>query len=215
MSAINVNLRPCTCIKNVKGAPCVATCPSVPILIPCPIQRSVTLEVVLGGCVCWKVQVWANGRPPCPAFCPARPVRVSCSISGKTWEESEVEDPEGHGTDGRLVGFVFGSHVHVACRERWALVKALVTGQHVGLPPALAGLRPDIQNLFLQRDAVCTRLASMRRHEEALYAEWLTLPDSVKRRCGVEPYNLECERTPAQEALECYVAGLIEQVGVL
>jgi hypothetical protein len=226
---INVNLKQCDCWKWHEPALPThqAVCAATPVPISCPIQRSVSFEVVLGECHNTSLPESERMGRRCvsSAFdvakvehhstCPARPIRVACSISGETWAESEVVLCDGRGEDGREVAFTDASPVFPACRERWALVKALVTGQHVGLPPALAGLRPDIQNLFLQRDAVYTRLASMRRHEEALYAEWLALPDSVKRRCQIAPDAPEYARTFAQDALECYVVGLIERVGAL
>lgn len=214
MSDVNVNLKPCACgaARPWPHQPeCAATESLRPVLIPCPIPRAVTFEVALGRCTldnCYAVN--PDGTPYGHApDCPARPIKVSCSISGETWEESEV-DPEsietrGYGVD--QLGAVDGLAV---CRARWALVKALVLGR-----PCNPSSHDKSWALFRERDVAFSALADMARAEIALHAQWQSLPDAIKKASSLEPYCWDYESTPTTEALAAYVAQVIEQVGVM
>jgi len=206
-SAVNVNLKPCNCghaawlagHKNGQERHS-DTCASVPALIPCPVPREFACEVVLGECMCPHIHVAEHY-----ASCPARPVRVSCSISG-TWEESEVW---------LMDDFEHAAHFHpllAASRERWALVKALVTGHGTSLVPFLT--RAQAHALQAHRNTVFAALARRVRSEtegDAAMGEFFAeVPASVQVDVGhkVQPRISEY-------ALSRYVEHLIEQVGSL
>jgi len=74
---INVNLKPCACNA---GLAAITTCVGAPVLIPCPIPRSVVFNAALGECDCGAIE--SNKRsaretslfgmaclPGCPALC--------------------------------------------------------------------------------------------------------------------------------------------------
>lgn len=207
---INVNLASCSrgrCGLDPKGVfrhdP--STCSGEPILLPCPIRRSVTFSVALGECAC---DAYAEGGT-CPTDCPARPVRVSCSISGKTWEESEVAEAEwlGRYADDAT------NPVLAACRDRWALVKALALGEDAGawmLSEAWAERWDVVASLFAQRDAVFAALADMARHEEGLEAAAVRAAKAM----GADG-DLSGTTRASPEFLAAYVEHLVEQVGAL
>lgn len=201
MSAINVNLRRCTCIKNVKDAPCVGSCPSLPTSIPCRVPPSVTFEVVInrGGCAGFE---HCEGGDHDPA-CSMRPVRVSCSISGTTWEESEVW---------LMDDFEYPAHFHYllnTCRKRWALVKQVLLN-----PGLLTTGWPGSVAMYAQRDLVFAALADMARAEEAAYGAQARIAEVVGTR--VERFHARtAEMRPSASWLSAYVMYLIEQVRVL
>lgn len=209
---INVNLKPCSYygVCNVHQSGHIAECSATPILISCPIPRSVTLEVVPGECTCFH-RGPKNAAPP-PTWvhsvtCPARPVKVSCSISGKTWEESHLSAWETE--DG------IGLNTTVEAGEadaRWVLVKALVLGRQA--EPAET---EPVASMSAKRAAVFAALADMARAEEAAFeaqerviramGEPAFLPDSFHR---AEPHA-----RASASLLGRYVERIIEQVGVL
>lgn len=214
---INVNLNHCDtphlCVSN--GGEHVAACAARPILIPCPIQRSVVMEVKLGECTCEPMRLGKEMGGKIATItthhegCVARPIRVACDIGGETWAKSEVEDVEAP-ADG------YPSMMR-ACRERWALVKALVMGKR-GVewftPP------PQGYDLMVQRDAVFAALANMARCErtywEAAKSVYVAFPQAVvtSEMQIVDPGDADGE-APSARWLAAYVTHLIEQVGVL
>lgn len=226
---INVNLTKCSCgearVRALHGAIPEAhlpTCSAFPVLIPCPIQRSVTFEVALGECIC------PMGPPPRKESwmddighaleCPARPIKVACSISG-TWEASEARDAMRVGAMGREYHIPTDDKIQAAVRERWALVKALVLGARIERDPLPSFSSADsdkaVAALFAQRDAVFSALADMARAEEQVWTaqeracrtmEATFIPDNFMNE---EPHS-----RPSASILERYVERLIEQVGV-
>lgn len=206
---VNVNLGACRCGSTHPAwgrQPHTSWCNGKPVLIPCPLPRSVTLQVALGECTCPT-----GGRPPEGhwRYCPARPVKVSCSISGKTWEESEVDDvefPDAIETD--PAGGPARVALEAACRARWALVKALV----LGLYPT-CGNEDVPQEIFEQRDTVFAALAEMAKAEAALAVAWEACPKALQKRA--HPGSLRNEQRPSRWMLAAYVEHLVEQVGVM
>jgi hypothetical protein len=193
-----------------------------PVLIPCPIPRSVTFEVVSGECTCGYKEdtvaaarahtdpdgVLGNFRVRHADGCSNRTVKVSCSISGETWETSEAFDVENAGRrDGLFVGVAHEpDDVLRACRSRWALVKALVLGQH----GCCAQHMPD--GLREQRDAVFSALTDMARAEEAT----CDARDAVRKERGMQQSRrLEPELRESAIELGDYVERLIEQIEVM
>lgn len=222
---INVNLSsPCNCGANslnsarragnpnpVDYLPHMDGCPSTPVLIPCPIPRSVTFEVRLGECTCDETErsLLASGHT---ARCPGKPIRVSCSISGATWEESEVTQteyqPAGDWVPDRDRPLELA--LESACRERWALVKGLVLGQDV--PPGSV-----VPGTIDQRDAVYAEIAALARDEQSAFERQ---EHAVKAMDEVTfmPYNFHRAEPHARASasiLARYVERLIEQIGVL
>lgn len=196
---INVNLAPSTW-SPVHGAQ------YSPVLIPCPIPRTVEMMVGLGEC-----------SPECredrtrmtldAAYhfddCPARPIRVSCSIAGETWEGSEVKNI--NSTDALIMPSFFDA-VWTACRERWALVKALVLG-HTDLSALLVG--PMAVDLLTQRDAVFAGIAGMVRNEE----ERIGLKQKMLVACPeIFPKSGLSVPTPAQRESAAYLAAYVERL---
>ena len=187
-----------------------------PVPIPCPIPRSATFTVRLGECDCpmsgsargWKVpENFIHA-----AQCPSRPIRVSCSISGRTWEESEVTDviDADRNTD---IGWSSDEKARVmaACGARWALVKALVLNQSIGPAYTMVdGIRP----LAIHRDAMYAALAKLERadaaareaHQEAFKA----LDKAAVAYSTMTPVG-----SRAADMFAAYVERLIEQVCVL
>lgn len=217
--SINVNLsaRHTTCSGSFHASP---ECD--PILIPCPIPRSVTFSVVLGHCQCSEEPSCQCGasddREPhtrsCTgavhqSVCPARAVRVSCSISGKTWEESEVSDWEAQEIEGLAPPALY----HTS-RARWALIKALVLGRAHTFQPATAPV-----HLFPQRDAVYAALADMARAELAAYeaeVHWgMAIGKAARDDVRHPDPGFDANVLPSQRRLSAYIEHLIEQVGVL
>jgi hypothetical protein len=192
------------------------------ILIPCPIPRSVTVKVPLGACQCriagrralieflgagdsfpGGINAWHDFD------CPARPVKVSCDIGGATWDGSKpVTFDLGDGTaDLEHVAEPPLSAID-ACRERWALVKALVMGMD-----APKGANHDhLRHLFAQRDAVYAALADMARAEKAQ----CDARDRLHKAMNLPAHRrLAPELRESAIELAAFVEHLIEQVGVL
>jgi hypothetical protein len=189
---------------------------SVPI--PCPIPRSVTFTVRLGECTCQHVREIRGGRHADDR--PARPIRVACSISGKTWEGSEVDgliEPHRLAFGIAPIDDEVIERLTEIARERWALVKALLTG---GIYTLSARFPPDavdaIHRLHMQRDAVYSALADMARAEEAAVAAQHRCDEAlgVFPHIGPDHRTLPQERPSAARAA-AYVERLIEQVSVL
>lgn len=211
---INVNLKACS--SSGPAHMHLVPCGGAPILIPCPIQRSITFEVALGECACGAVEASIRSSREASLFgmaclpgCPARPIKVVCSITGETWEESEVDDVEVRSVS---LSREDGVRMVAICRERWALVKAMVLGEAYGNMPAMARVTLDI---FVQRDTVFAALADMARAETALHDRWQSLPAAIKKASSLEPYCWDYESTPTTEALAAYVEQVIEQAGVM
>jgi hypothetical protein len=131
---INVNLAKCACGCPVFPNTHTADCPGKPVDIPLPLDavRSVTFTVRLGECSTLALcevrgGLLQNHAPQCPAH----PIRVTCSISGKTWEESEVMETKYTPVDDVPRGADSWAPLRIAdiCRDRWALVKALLAEQ--------------------------------------------------------------------------------------
>lgn len=225
---INVNLTKCerhdlpfskeeTAYHVLRGTGNLARCEAPPILIPCPIPRSVTFEVVLGECACVTrpgpmllrrtIGLVAEMHE---TACPTRTVKVSCSISGKTWEESEVDDTETIVTSSSGLGRDAYPNERVAARERWALAKALVLGKpyaqvvHANMDAARIGAMAH------QRDAVFSAISDMAKAEDNLSAARERAASAIGHRLYVGAVSQS-----AEDVLGQYVERLIEQVGVL
>jgi len=219
VSDVNVNLKACPCpslhrrtreelIHGPEG------CPASPVLIPCHIPRSVTFEVALGECAFPNMcGATCEGHHP---DCPARPSKVACSISGKTWEESEVD-----GASIEIRGVGSPSHLRTddavrLFRDRWALIKALVLGgSKVREVPESFRVVPAVSEMMVQRSAVYAALADMARAEEAALQAQLRVDEAFPffrfRRNDAD----HREERPSIGRLGVYVEHLIEQVGVL
>lgn len=229
---INVNLKPCGCgladrAPTYPLTPHQDHCPAKPVLIPCPLQGTVTFEVVLGECdkrcATWAAASAPYGKAPDGTHhvhhdrCPARPIRVTVAISGGSWEGSDVDEGEPivHGLVGRLQNDKRKA-INAACRDRWALVKALVTGEPLGRREAdCVSDGIAIVELFSQRDAVFAALAKRSHAEDAgdeALAEFLAagIPPSLQVTVG-----RKVEQRISEIALAAYVAHVIEQVGNL
>jgi hypothetical protein len=220
---INVNLARCNCDRvllttGMRPLAHDTQCAAAPILISCPIPRSVAFYVALGECTerCIPVHTKDGSTGVVhSAWCPARPVRVGCNIGSPdgTWARSEVTDLD---VPGRIAGTNAVGDVWRIARERWALVKALVLGEDWDENRATV-------KLFQQRDAAYVALCDMARAEEAHRNATATLLSALK---SVDPassantnaasYALCDDGTQNTEnGLAAYVEILIEQVGVL
>lgn len=184
-----------------------------PVRVPCPIPRSVTFTVRLGECTCFVGAFGYDGEHS--EDCLARPIHVSCSSSGKTWMDTAPVDLKLN----PMPSDAGSTYVRVlsAVQDRWARVKALVLGQHAGLPPSLEDMPPAVRRLFYERDAVFAALAVEARLEQELFDAQRrshALVDGVLRESdgmiGAKP-----ERRHTAAVLEAYVERLIEQVGAL
>lgn len=205
MSAINVNLKPCTCGCPVFPTVHVKDCPGISVPIPCLIPRSVTFEVRLGECDCLSSLKSIGTHTD---DCRSRPIRVSGSISGKTWAESEPSDVEG--PSGAPVDLI------TVCRDRWALVKALVLGQWPTVS-AIGVLSEAIPGLVEQRDAVYAALADMARAEEAAFDAQERAVKAMGEATYM-PHNFhraEPHARASADLLARYVERLVEQAGAL
>ena len=141
---------------------------------------------------------------------PARPIRVTCSISGKTWQESEIaqaEVPHGHEFS--------PADVLNTCRERWALVKALL-----GVNPEWSKQGKWFSEhgrmaIFTQRDAVYAALADMARAEDVLGTKAVLIEESLPEALAADAV-LWLDRPyarPSTWLLERFVSQLIQTVG--
>lgn len=213
--AVNVNLKPCARFEHCEGGDHDPSCPAEPILLPCPIPRSVVFNVALGECTCPQY-----GRLPGERWkdCTARPISVACTIGGDgTWAGSEVteanvvemdsiarildaQDDGAKGLSARLVA---------ACRQRWEIVKALVLGKAQAQPNAKWIDAPT--DFFTQRDAVYAALADMARAEEVIQEKWEEFPLVLR----VDAHFGPPETRSSEHLIAAYVAHVIEQVGVL
>lgn len=227
MTTINVNLTPCQCPVSPKSHRHWAErCAAKPVEIPCPITPTVTLTVRLGECTC----TMKPGPMLLPRTvglieeeheggCPAHPIRVTCTIGGDgTWAGSEVTDARVLDMDS--IGLVLdaqergvmdlAARLVAACRARWALVKAMVTGKRYVLAarPGAEKVAP-IYRLFEQRDAIFAALAKAHRAEDTLIE---ALGDYEEAMRG-EPVGIYGLKRESHGALERYVKRLIEQVG--
>lgn len=210
---INVNTKPCPSQKWHDSRDLTPVCRGecAPVLIPCPIQRSVTIEVALGECVCghaaWVVR--GNISIQHDANCHARPIRVSCSIGGKTWAESEVTDIEPN-TDPD--GDDWGDAMWNACRARWKIVKALVTGRATTLEDVTSEPMSTLHmnGMLAQRDAMFAALAELAQIERG----HSDISDELDKM-EVEIYGGHDHYprvTQATRRLEYYVKHLIDQI---
>lgn len=222
---ININLKPCECANHKSfGLRHWEHCPGTPIHVPCPIPRSVTFAVRLGECECGAARLRTHSKGsvlgpllPCSAACPARPIRVYCGISGKTWEESEVKDVEVRPRETLVMVSTYDMPlILAACRDRWALVKALVTGQWPTVS-AIGTLSAAIPALQAQRDAVFAAICEMARAEETAWKAQLVIVGAVPtlRPAPGMHHPTGDENRPSASWLAAYVGRLIEQVGVL
>lgn len=229
---INVNLAPCVSWCQRRHAEATAThdtmCPAWPILLPCPVPRSVTFQMVLGECMAAFRPGECLSRSRAEALgitgkhhpaCPAHSVKVACSIVGATWEESDVEHCGPHTTistelmyEGTWTTDDAEQYATTTCRDRWALVKALVLGERHD-----SGYGPPLPFEWCERrDAVFAELADMARAEVAA--------ERAQQRCDeVFPYPRYRQQTdtdhrqekPSRGRLAAYVRYLLEQAEVL
>lgn len=212
---INVNLKQCTCneesgrLKRL-GDTHVFDCPAAPLLLSCPIPRSVTFEVRLEECIGALLTAPSPAPVPyCPLpehhrYCPARPVKATVDVSGNTWAEIKVLNVERH--DGQHLT----NELVNTCGERLALVKALVTADS-----PTTEFYAKAPALWQQRDAVYAALADMARAEQDAC-------DAQQRVDEAFPFDRYRRNAPDHRAerpsvsrLSAYVEHLIEQVGVL
>lgn len=213
MSNINVNLEPCPISTSHTHGP-DSLCIGRPVLIPCPVPRTVTFEVQLGECAgCGSPGESLAGHD---AMCPARSVRVSCSIGGDgTWVGSEVftaDNSDRH--DGLFPAHLRIDVVLAACRERWALVKALVTGKPF-IPNNWDG-PASVMALFTQRDAVFAALAAMARAEMAALRAQYRADEAFPSARFAKPGDADHRALgPSVNRLARFVEYLVEKVGVL
>jgi hypothetical protein len=212
VSTINVNLKlGCGCSVEAMRLPETGHypgCSAAPVFIPCLLPPSVTFEVVLGECTC-SAHGYGITKPNHAGACPARPMKVFCSISGKTWEESEVADWEPRDMEYLPTQANWKDVVEAACRERWAVVKALVLGKTV--TPSFGPENP----LMKQRDAAYAALVAKARMEQADDA---TTRDLMKALPSLKMRDVTEATASAYlsgRALAHYVEHLIEQVGAL
>jgi len=213
---INVNLKPCECFhhKPDRITSCNARFGS-PVLIPCPIPRSVVFIVALGPCDC--PMGWA---PPPGGFvhaagCPSRPIRVACDISGETWGSSEVTAACIVRVDARglRVEELATPEVLAVCRGRWEIVKALVLG-HTDLSSLITGMKTA--ELISQRDAVFAALCEMARSEEAACRAQQAVDEAFPSARFADSDDSDHRRArPSVNRLLRFVTYVIEQVGAL
>lgn len=196
MSFVNVNL---------------GSGPAVRIPLPLDKWRSVTFQVMLGECA-----MGCHTQRPGQAHyagCPARPVKVSCSISGKTWEESEVTDAWPEKNDGFLcsTGETFPA-LEAACRARWLIVKALVLGRSWAEHSPESWDAHNPRALFAQRDTVYLALVDVVRAEEMLF---LRGNDALRAATGSAYMRPEPGDRESATTLARYVDRLVEQVSTI
>lgn len=213
--SINVNIREQSCSPRCHFGLKFRThnngCPRSPILLPCRLPPSFAIDVVLSpGCYCERLGIGAEPRHV--PNCPSRPIRVACEISGSAWEDSDISDvepvqgqdfPDANKSDASAVAF---GHA----RERWALLKALITGGR----PALS--TDPSYRLTEQRDAMYAAIADMARAEdaasEAQDRAHVALGDDLRLK---PHHNIEAPDRPSTYMLERYVERVIELVGEL
>jgi hypothetical protein len=215
LPTINVNLKPCTFALPHSHGEAPYICGGPEVLLPCPIQRSVTFTVQLGECIGCE-----RGRLDGQHFsnCPARPIRVACSIGGETWAGSEVVDVDLPDSESYPQPAGWRAIFLVAARDRWALVKALVTGSDCAAFRATHSPIPwtRISPLVTQRDAVFAALADMARMERAYYDAAQAIHKALPSvYVSSDMQVCDPEDAPSSRWLSSYVEFLVEQVGVM
>lgn len=196
---LNVNLKRCTCGHHVGHGD---HCWGKPIPLPCSIPRTVEMIVRLG--------------PPCTA--PPQyhhhdscnlPIRVTCTIGGDgTWAGSEIAwtDVAEQECSALRTANARG-HAECLVRDRWEIVKALMTGRPVELS-MWCGPGTGIR-LTYERDAVFAALADLvhldTQRDAALARAAMALGSGV--------FVHSCPR--AEEVLGQYVSHLIAKIGAL
>jgi hypothetical protein len=176
---------------------------------------------LLGECTCAD-EAEPGNNPPHLNGCPARLVKVYCSISGKTWEGSDVTDvalvPASR--QGPWADEVANEERASFCRDRWALIKALVLGRSPTTSERAGLLMAAHYNGMIgTRDAVYAALSDMARAERAGHAAFLALPMDVRKSsiiakaCGHVAADPEQDAEwPSRAILAHYVERLVEQV---
>jgi hypothetical protein len=219
---VNVNLMPCDCgaahpdlyppADPQWGDKHRLGCAQTPVDIPCPLPPSVTFKVQIAPiseCIfpCTWTSQYHHG--PHHEKCPARPVRVSCSITSSdgSWERSEVADDCAARVRLPAPYEVSLNSLRQAAGDRWALIKALVTG-HTDLSALLTG--PRALELLAQRDAVFSALVRMERGNTEVLGGIEDFDKALTRRKRTSP--IESISGPM---LTYYVQHLIEQVGAI
>lgn len=214
LPTINVNMKKCRCV----GPPLDPKthwdgCAGAPIPLPLSLQpfRSVTFTVVLGTCGCakqWNPILTNHGD-----LCPGEPIRVSCSISGGTWEESDVCHFEWQEGPSELMA----GRIEALVTQRWALVKALVLGRECTPHDLAAGPHEVVIDLFQQRDAVFSELSALVCDEQSAFARQERVVTAMGEATYM-PHNFhraEPHARASADLLARYVERLVEQVRVL
>jgi hypothetical protein len=185
---------------------------TAPVLIPCPIPPSFTAEVWLGECTCFQRNYVGREVLGHNSDCASRPVKVACSIGGDgTWAGSEVVSVSVIVDTYKDRPDNFDAH-WAACRARWEIVKALVTGEREGVIPAPLRFARPVARLFTERDTMFAKLAKIRTYEDGLYDALGELPGEIAGYAG-RPVDARFDF--AARALASYVASLIASVGTL
>jgi hypothetical protein len=140
--------------------------------------------------------------------CPARPIRVTCSIGSPdgSWEKSEVTDiecMENLAARGLRAGDVM--KVDEVCRERWAQMKALVSGMTV----------MGHYELSKQRDAVYAALADMARAESGAHRAQQRVDEAFPsaRYARENDTDHRAGQPPSVNRLRRFIEHVIAQVG--
>lgn len=230
---INVNLKPCDCALSSLAPtyppkPHADHCSAKPGLLTCPLPDKVELTVRLGRCECAAQYRGVTGfgvsepQGKHTENCPARHIRVICSIGGDgTWSGSEVAEMEILG--GTPLGIDARNRIHRICRDRWALVKALVLGKFAYRDVGDAGPGTP-EGLFKQRDVVFANLAEMAQAEQAHREKSMALFEAIRaadhdREHVTNPYCYAIAwddgHPNAEAGLRSYLSMLIAQVGAL
>jgi hypothetical protein len=209
---INVNLKPCDCdgphdVVVRDASVHTSDCASVPVLIPCPIPREVVLTVKIGGCDCLADDHLSHGRD-----CRSRPLRAVCAIGGNTWEEGEVNDVTLTRSEDYPQPDGWRAQFMAIARDRWALVKALVTDRTNDLSSHLQGALVRNAALLTQRNTVFAALADMAGAEDALYGRE---NDALKAIDGCSLMVPEPDNRPTAHTLARYMKHLLAQIGAL
>ena len=192
---INVNLTPnrCECPGRFLAVPLReqdhrTDCPASPILIPCPIQRSVAM-VVCG-------------------------VKYAVAIGGNTWATSHVEDVDAYHDVGTAAPT---QSVINECNTRWDTIRAILYAAPEFSRPGGWFSLDGRMALFASRDAVFSAVCAMARNEREqreVQDRLRTLDLPSGDRCKDMGDMGEARDSRAALALERYVTMLIEQVGV-
>lgn len=208
---INVNLKACNLSCSEVASPRFTTgpgghhpaCNASPILIHCALPHTVMFTVRLGKCACPPHMYSGPSERHVLNDCPARPICVSCSISGKTWEESEVVEVEIHASPLTVED---RNRVSDACRDLWGGVKAMLLGWPLSKVP---GIPPGSAHLMDQRDAVYAALTKIATAEKLTLQGFMDI-DRVYTNHGRRPF-----RGVAAAELAAYGRHLIAQIRAL